>query len=85
MILGVPIPLYDPSQDQQELKVISEVNIEARERRRSGLKEESRLPPIRPKYSSRNPPQLETEEKKESEEKVSHLSKIIGLSMYQYF
>ena len=67
MILGVPRPLSDPSQEQQELKVISEVNLEARERRRSGLKEESRLPPIRHKHSSRHPPQLETEQKKEED------------------
>ena len=71
MILGVPRPLDEPRQEQQELKVLSEVNMEARERRRSGLKEESRLPPIRPKYSSRvqpqPQPQEETEERKEGD------------------
>ena len=50
-----------------ELKVLSEVNTEARERRRSGLKEEARLPPIRPKYSSRSQPQQEVKERKEED------------------
>eukprot|EP00090_Calanus_glacialis_P018965 TRINITY_DN29288_c0_g1_i1.p1 TRINITY_DN29288_c0_g1~~TRINITY_DN29288_c0_g1_i1.p1 ORF type:complete len:689 (-),score=225.92 TRINITY_DN29288_c0_g1_i1:63-2129(-) len=63
MVLAVPIQDYDENMDNQEEEIFKingaiheEINTEARERRRSGLKEEQKLPPIRAR------PALEEEE-----------------------
>ena len=60
MILGVPRQ-EDDHQEEMDLRKVSEVNSQARERRRSGLKEESRLPPLRSKLPPLAPSHEETD------------------------
>ena len=88
MVLAVPIKDYDEAQDNKEEEEIfkingaihEEINTEARERRRSGLKEDNKLPPIRARNALEKEEILKVAEKEDEDDEEENTNSEVDLS-----